>query len=214
MTDLAYVAIAVLFAGFIVEGLVLLGVMRQLGAVLLDVRPDMPKDVGGGPDPTVLLDFARLGYEDNDAGVVFAFVSPNCQMCEALHEPILGLSDQYSSVAVAAVIAYGSEEERRLLTERLEPVARPDLAYLVDEWEIPGTPYVVSADSAGRIRARGVVSTSEQFEMMAEASALAPEAHERALRELEARGAPVPTAQVAAANGDGTSRHSKEVQRS
>jgi hypothetical protein len=213
VTGLVYVALAVLFVGFIVEGLVLLGVMRQLGAVLLEVRPDMPRDVGGGPDPTVSLDLGSLGFAGEGGGVVFAFVSPNCQMCEALHGPMTTLADRYPSVSVAAVISYGSEEERRLLTQKLEPVARPDLGYLVDEWEIPGTPYVVSTDASGRIRARGVVSTSEQFEMMAEASDLAPEAHERALRELEARGATLATATAAPENGHRSNKH-REVQRS
>jgi hypothetical protein len=211
MTDLAYVALAVLFVGFIMEGLVLLGVMRQLGALLLEVKPDLPQDVGGGPDPTTALDLASLGYSERRGGVLFAFVSPNCQMCEALHSPMLTLAERYPAVSVAAVIAYGSQEERGLLVQTLDGIARPDLAHLVDEWEIPGTPYVVSTDASGRIRARGVVSTSGQLEMMAEASELSPDAHERALRELEARGASFVQVSADLDNQHGSNGHKKEV---
>ena len=35
---------------------------------------------------------------------LFAFVSPNCQMCEALHGPMMSVGERYPSVSVAAVI--------------------------------------------------------------------------------------------------------------
>jgi hypothetical protein len=187
MTGLVYVALAVLFAAFIAEGVVLLGVMRQLGAVLIAVKPEMPNDVGGGPDPELTIDVAELGLAGQGRGALLAFFSPNCQLCEQLHAPLAAMPSKYPTVGVNAIISYGSEEERHLLAARLDGVARLDLGHLISDWNIPGTPYVVSFDSSGRLRARGVVTTAEQLEMMTEAAAITPEAHDRALREFEAR---------------------------
>jgi hypothetical protein len=185
VTGLVYVALGVLFVGFIVEGIVLLGVMRQLGAVLIEVKPEMPKDVGGGPDPTLVLDLGHLALADAKHGAVLAFISPNCQLCEQLHAPLVALGSHYPAVQVNAVVSYGSEEERRLLAASLDGIARLDLGHLVDDWNIPGTPYAVSFDRSGRLRGRGVVTTTAQLEMMAEAAAISPEAHDNALRRLE-----------------------------
>src|SRR5712691_11772687 len=57
----------------------------------------------------------------------------------------------------------------------LGPIGRGDLAQLRDEWHIPGTPYLVSVDSDGRIRAKGVVNTPDQLSAMADAAVAPPD---------------------------------------
>jgi thiol-disulfide isomerase/thioredoxin len=172
MDDLVYVAIAVLFVVVIVEGLVLVGVMRQLGAVLLEVRPGSPRDVGGGPEPSAPLDVNGFDFE---GGAVFVFLSPNCEGCETLRPVLADLPEQYPSVSIAAIVAFGSEEERRSYADSLGGIVRPELARLQEEWSIPGTPYAVSADASRRVRAKGIVTTPEQLAAMAEVAGRPPE---------------------------------------
>jgi hypothetical protein len=165
MDELVYVALAALFAAVIVEGLVLAGVMRQLGAVLLTVQPGAPRDVGGGPEVGTTVD---LDGFDRDSGAVLAFVSPNCEPCEELRPALMELPEQHPSVAVVPVIAFGEDEERMRYAEKFDGLMPADLAHLYEQWEIPGTPYVVSLDRSGRVRAKGIVTRREQLTTMAE----------------------------------------------
>lgn len=177
MDDLVYVSLAVLFAAVIVEGLVLAGVMRQLGAVLLAVQPGAPRDVGGGPEVGVPVDLTDLALSGN-RGAVFAFFAPNCEPCEMLRPALAELPDEYPAASIVAVVAFGGDEERADYAARLAPLARADLTHLHEQWEIPGTPYVVSVDRSGSVRAKGIVTTREQLRAMAEIAGRPPEVDE------------------------------------
>lgn len=173
MDDFVYVGLGVLFAAVIVEGLVLLGVMRQLGSVLLTVQPAAPREIGGGPEVGAPVELEAIGV---DRGAVFAFVSPNCEPCDALTPALADLADEYPAVSVLPIVAFGSDEDRRRYAQRLDGLARLDLADLYEEWHVPGTPYAVSVDRVGRIRAKGIVTTREQLTTMAELAQREPEA--------------------------------------
>jgi hypothetical protein len=185
MNDLVYVALAILFVAVISEGLILAGVMRQLGAVLLAVRPAAPRDVGGGPDAHVAVDLNALDL-NGGLGAVFVFLSPNCTACEEVRSALPDLPEDYPSTSIVPVIAFGTDEERRRYAEEIGPFARLDLAYLHDEWDIPGTPYVVSVDRSKRIQAKGIVTTREQLTGMAEIAERDPEVNEALARRAEA----------------------------
>lgn len=172
MSELVDVTVLVLVAAVVVLALVVVGVMRQLGAVLLQVQPSAVRDVGGGPDVGVSVALPGLAMS---GGALIAFLAPRCEPCERLRPALQSLAISHPALALAGVVAFGSDEEREEYLRELGPLARGDLGHLRDEWHIPGTPYLVSVDSAGRIRAKGVVNTPDQLSAMADAAVAPPE---------------------------------------
>jgi hypothetical protein len=69
---------------------------------------------------------------------------------------------------VAAVAATEDTAERRSLLEALGTRGRPDLAHLVEEWRIPGTPFGVRLDAAGVVLAAGPVLDGEDLRALAD----------------------------------------------
>jgi hypothetical protein len=167
MHELVYVSLAILYVAVIVEGLVVLGVMRQLGAVLLTVQPGAARDVGGGPQLGTTVDLRRFDL-DGSTGALFVFVSPDCQPCEELRPALAKLPREHPTISVIPVVAFGEAEARVRYAEDLGGLARADLSELSEEWDVPGTPYVITVDRSGRITAKGVVTNGEQLSTMSE----------------------------------------------
>ena len=107
---------------------------------------------------------ARLGQPGTARLVVV--LSPGCEPCHRLAPAIRAL-DVTGLEVVAAVAASGDNSERRSLLEGLGSRGRPDLAGLVDDWKIPGTPFGVRLDTAGVVSAAGPVLDDEELRALA-----------------------------------------------
>jgi thiol-disulfide isomerase/thioredoxin len=167
------VLVLLVTAAVIAEAFVLMGVMRQLGTLLLHVRPGAPHEVGGGPDVGTVLDVPDIPFAD---GAVVLFIAPGCEPCANLLPSVPIVQGNHPDVELVAVVAYGDPEQRKLYAEKVGPYARADLDHLYRDWQIPGTPFALSLDRERRLRLKGIVNTLEQLTVMAEAAGQQPQA--------------------------------------
>jgi hypothetical protein len=107
----------------------------------------------------------RLGLPGEPRLVVV--LAPGCGPCGRLAPAVRSL-DLPGVRVEAAVAATGDAEERRSLIDALGPRARADLADLVDDWRIPGTPFGVRLDAEGVVTAAGPVLDDEDLRALAD----------------------------------------------
>jgi hypothetical protein len=159
-------------AAVVAEAFVLMGVMRQLGTLLLHVRPGAPHEVGGGPDIGTILETSEISFGN---GAVVLFLAPGCEPCANLLPSVPIVQANHPEVELVAVVGYGDDEQRRVYAEKTGPFARADLDHLYRDWLIPGTPFALSIDRDRRLRLKGIVNTLEQLTVMAEAAKQPPQ---------------------------------------
>jgi thiol-disulfide isomerase/thioredoxin len=161
------VLLLLLLASAVVQGVVLVAVMRQVGTILIQIRPPRPGTLDSGPVVGTFLEFP--GGEVERPTVVL-FTTPNCAPCQELMPSVPIAARGYRALDFVMVITGRDEEERRTYAPSLDGVAvRPDLHFLHDKWEIPGTPYAVGLDTDGRVLQAGVVNHLDHLEALAEA---------------------------------------------
>lgn len=156
-----HVLTVVLLVGFVLLGVGLVAVMRQVGGLLILVQPNAPKEIGGGPEIGERIE----GFNARPALVVF--VAPDCQPCTELTPSFVAFRRAWPDVELVAAVARGTDAERQAYAQTLGDYARPDMQELYERWEVRGTPYGVALDSGGRVRAKGVVNTLDQLEELA-----------------------------------------------
>ena len=171
MTATAWQALVVaLTVAVVVEGVVLVGLLRQTGTLLLQLDPPRPGagDAGG---PPIAAELPPGLVPDGGPGILL-FLSPTCSICPAIADAVPTFLAHYSDITLVPVIIGGAADQRAAYAARLRG-SRLDLAELYDAWKVPGTPYAV-ATAANKVLARGVVNTLPQLETLAD-SALAYE---------------------------------------
>lgn len=91
------------------------------------------------------------------------FVSPGCHVCEQVL-PSVGAVAQAGKLA--PIVVTDVDEEETALTFKTKRVNAPVVAGIgvAQSYQIPGTPYVVITDAAGKIAAKGTVNNLEQIE--------------------------------------------------
>ncbi len=134
---------------------------------------------------------ARLGPPG--AARLVVVLSPGCEPCHRLAPAVRAL-DVAGLEVVAAVAESADDSERRSLLEALAARGRPDLADLVDDWKIPGTPFAVRLDTAGVVTAAGPVLDDEDLRALA-SGGVAP-VRRRSRREVLLSGAGVAAAAI------------------
>ena len=170
------VVLSVLVAGLLRSHAELLRTLHGMG-IRLDGHSD-----GVGPVPVALADRASSGPANDVAGVtpdgdavhigvgsnqatVLAFLSSGCVSCQPLWDGLRRgeprLPDQARVVAVTRGPAAESPGNLRPLAPPGVPVVMSDQAW--DDYGVPGSPYVVYVDAAGRIAGEGSVQGWEQL---------------------------------------------------
>ena len=168
MSDLWLASHLVLWVLVLVQGAVILALMRQVGTLLLRVGSATPFDVGKGPaagDPAPWLptDAAEL----NGRGTLLVFISTGCGACDALVPSMNLIQSSYSShfkvfgVGREAPDVLGKWAAKR--GAKAPIVTSPNAFEL---YEIQGTPYAFAVDALGRVQARGGVNHTEQLESL------------------------------------------------
>jgi hypothetical protein len=149
----------------VIEALMILALMRQVGGLMLQVRPGRVGELDGGP---------AIGSHVTIPGVelvkptLVSFVSPNCGMCEEVGKAIPVVAANYPELEVLSIVggAVGPDRDRYLAM--LGRGARTDLTQMLERWEVPGTPFVVAIDADGYVQRSGIVNTLDQLESLAE----------------------------------------------
>lgn len=159
------ILLLVLTAAVIVEGVILVALMRQVGGILLRLSPARPGELEGGPEIDTVVKVPGL---QSGKGAIFLFLSPQCSICEPVVEAIPTLRRNYRELDVIAVVTGGDDREKEEYANRLGGVARTDLRKLHRSWKVAGTPFAVGVDSQHRVRITGVANNLEHLEALAQ----------------------------------------------
>lgn len=135
-----------------VLGFTCVALLRQIGVLHARLRPMGVHFAGEGPERlTAAPPVAGVDYRAARLTLV-AFTSPTCEVCARLVPSLRALDEQYDELQLE-VVSHGL------------PTAATFAAF-----NVTSTPYLVSVDRAGVVRARGVANTLEQAEVMVEES--------------------------------------------
>jgi methylamine dehydrogenase accessory protein MauD len=153
----------------IVEAVIIIALMRQVGTLLLRVGTSPVFAVEPGPSvgetATWLPSEAAAG--EDDRLTVLAFVSTSCGACDTLAPGLNAVVADYAHDARVYAISREDEQATADWARRLRlksPTLTSEEAF--QAYAIDGTPYVFVLDSGGRIQARGGVNHLDQLESM------------------------------------------------
>lgn len=166
MTETAWQALVVFLAlAVVVEGIVLLGALRELGSVIQHIGPVRYGDVGEGPETgtSANLDGLPAGMPS-----ILTFVSPTCSMCKPVSDALEPVQRAYPEVELVPVVVGATEAERITYAQTLKGEARLDLEELFETWNIPGTPYAVGIGENKTVLTSGIVNSLAQLEQFVE----------------------------------------------
>ncbi len=164
--------ILILFCLTIAQVLVLIGVVRQVGSISLQLAPAAHiGEIEGGPDPGTVVEVADL---DRERPAIILFVSPTCRICSPLLPALPVVQTHYAELQLIAAVIGGDASSRWDYAQGIGDAARLDLGELETEWEVPGTPYAVAVGRDGRVLAKGVANSLDHLEQLAEVVVAAP----------------------------------------
>lgn len=159
--------VIVLVAGVALEALILIAIMRQLGGIILQLRPARLGEVEHDEGPEVGLEVNIPGLLEGRAAIIL-FLSTECRICTPLLPAIRVVARRYQDLEVLTIVAGDDDEERDRFARESGVQSRSDLLGLDRDWNIPGTPFAVAIDREGRVHARGVANSLDQLESLAE----------------------------------------------
>jgi thiol-disulfide isomerase/thioredoxin len=165
MSNTWRIVVVVVAAGVVIEAVFLVAIMRQVGTLLLAVGPSKPIDLPGGPHVGAVKNLP--GYENGRPALVL-FTSPGCPICDTLTPGFRRMHAEYGSqLDVVAVVSHPDAQSRAEHARELGTFARTDLPALMQDWDIPGTPYGVALSAGRQVRGAGIVNTLDQLETLA-----------------------------------------------
>lgn len=147
--------VVLLAGGLVTEAVLLVAVMRQMGSVLLQLGPMRPEALPVGPKVGETKELP--GQTGRPALVLF---TSGCTICESMLPGFRAVRRDYANqLELFAVVTHKDPRERADYARRLGDFARTDLLGLMQDWEIPGTPYAVALDEDGVVRGAGVINS-------------------------------------------------------
>jgi hypothetical protein len=150
--------------GLIVEALVLVGILRQLGVIVLQLGPPRHGEVEGPEAGTqVTIDSLRPGVP-----AVVLFLSSGCDICKPIAAALPAMRRSYAGLQLLPVVVGDDDPATHAYAATLGGDARTDLDTLYREWEVPGTPFAVGVGEDGRVKTSGIVNSLPQLETLAE----------------------------------------------
>ena len=164
-----WVAVGVLAAFAIVEGVAILALAREVALMARRVPETEAVDLSGGPDLGTVLDGLQARYldggpwsvgEEGDRPVVLLFVSPHCDPCRKTMQELHRIQADWPDYAVRPIVT-GTAEQAALLRREAGPWQGPvlvDTSTAMAELQIPVTPFGLVLDADRRLIARGVVN--------------------------------------------------------
>jgi hypothetical protein len=174
--SLWHLLVLLLVAGLILEGIVLLGLLRQMGTYLVRLSPPRPGELPGeGPEAGRLVE---LDFLPEQEPAVLLFVSPRCSFCSDLTAKLPTFRRNYKELHLIPLVVSETDKSKREYAAALGQGARPDSESLFEEWSVPGTPYGVGVGVDGRVLMSGVINSLPQLETLADSVIAAGEADE------------------------------------
>lgn len=165
MSDTVWHALVIFTViGLIVEALVLVGILRQLGVIVLQLGPPRHGEVEGPEAGTqVTIDSLRPGVP-----AVVLFLSSGCDICKPIAAALPAIRRSYAGLQLLPVVVGDDDPATHAYAATLGGDARTDLDTLYREWEVPGTPFAVGVGEDGLVKTSGIVNSLPQLETLAE----------------------------------------------
>lgn len=167
----SYVVMWVLLIGVAVIGL---AILRQLGLIWVRLggalgalqTPEGPEI--GGPAPVVeAIDdsgITRSLVGESGKIKLLLFMSPTCQVCDPMISTVPSFVRRVRKEADLVAVLTARDEEGKVASWRSGgPPVITDRS-MQDLWALPGLPYAVAVDDAGRVASKGVVDDVVQLE--------------------------------------------------
>jgi methylamine dehydrogenase accessory protein MauD len=177
MNELFLVSYAVLWLLVIALAVVLLGTLRQLGAIRRQLGPDLPLDTTVVVEGT---DFSEVGWlpANRDGDHLVVFISPACDICAKVLDGLSFVIKAYPDMKAMFVSMGTAAESRDYLSKfglgGYEVVTDPNGERMA-AIGIHDTPFAVVVDPNGHVRRAAVVNSRRQVEVLLEAEAATQE---------------------------------------
>jgi hypothetical protein len=152
-------------AGLIVEAVVLIGILRQLGTLVLQLGPPRHGESADGPEAGTAVDAGRLGV---DPPAVVVFLSPGCEICKPIAASLPAVRRAYPTLRLVSAVVGDDPDAKREYAATLPGLVRTDLDDLFGTWGVAGTPYAVAVGADSHIVTSGIVNSLPQLETVAE----------------------------------------------
>jgi methylamine dehydrogenase accessory protein MauD len=185
MTQALLVSNLVLWASVVVLSLVVVALVRQLGALHERVAPAGALLTAGGPkigEAAPVLDLETLdgapirigGARDDGSWSLLFFLSPRCPVCKTVLPTALRVSraEWPRPRVILASDGEGNEHQAFIREHRLESLPYVSSAGLGLAFHVAKLPFAVLVDGGGVVRAKGLVNTREHVESLFEAARL------------------------------------------
>ncbi len=169
MSSLWGVSHVLLWVAVVIQGIVILALMRQVGVLLLRIRssPLFQGEVGpeiGEPAP---WDPASAGLERTKELQLLVFMSVGCGTCEVLAPALNAISKSYRDRIAVAAVAREDSESLGVWSRRLGlRVALASAPAAFESFEVDGTPYAFVIDQQLKVVAKGGVNHVEDLETL------------------------------------------------
>jgi methylamine dehydrogenase accessory protein MauD len=159
---------ALLWVAVIVEGVVIIALLRQVGSLLIRVGSVRGLDAGYGPpvgQPAPWL--PEFWSSDGSKALLLVFLSTECGTRDALVPAVNSVSRAYSDILdVVSVFSSPKEEVRTWVRDRGLKVPHVRAPEASEAFAIGGTPYAFVVDKRAEIAARGGVNHIEHLESL------------------------------------------------
>lgn len=151
---------------------VVVALARQIGTLHLRLGPrgalemdDEGPPLQEAPPPFDVTDLEgrHLSVGGPGPGQLVLFVSPGCNLCEAVL-PSIAAVGQVGDLQPVVVADAGQEETRSLYGDRRLKAPVVPGTRVAQAYRVPGTPYAVILDELGVVRAKGAINNLEQME--------------------------------------------------
>ncbi len=158
---------------------VVIALARQIGTLHLRLGPRgaLELDAEGPqlgeappPIPAEDLDGAAVVVGGPGEPQLLMFVSPGCQVCDQVLPSlsVVAAAGRYRALVVTDTDAH--ESANSFAAKRI-PVPIVPGQQITSTYNVPGTPYIVTLDEFGVVRAKGTVNNLEQIEGLLDTAA-------------------------------------------
>ena len=175
---MSVVAEVALFVVVLVQGVLLVGLLREVGLIQVRIGPSFAMSNEEGPPvgstaPVVTLN-TEVGGEAIIGGMrskaqLLAFISPGCGTCHALVGPLGLIGRSESDILDVVAVCAGQDEDCR---EFFRPVRDSVIvvndrdASIRSEFNVQGSPFALVVDKNGVVGESGVVNNLQQIEFL------------------------------------------------
>jgi methylamine dehydrogenase accessory protein MauD len=194
MAGLWLISYIALWAFVILEAVVILALMRQVGLLHLRLGATGARLGNTGPElgeraPEI------TGYDVNSGrsvklshsigkSTMLVFISPGCSSCDDLMPGVVALDHHEKDTNFIVVSDLADDRANREFIKRdhlngIQFIANPKI---VDDYHIGGSPYAVLVDAQGIVRSKGLVNHLEHLESLLNARDLGLDSYDSLMK--------------------------------